>query len=73
MCVCVLYVCCVEFVLVRLGIACCLWCNVMHILCVSHDAFNVLLFYILGLLVLGWETVPPPLHVVGLCSLALLC
>ena len=73
--VCVLQVCCVEFVLVRLGISCCLWCGVMHILCVSLDAFNVLLFYILGLLVLGWEIPCHPhcMLCMGLFSLALLC
>ena len=31
-------------VIVRLGISCCLWYDVMHVLYVSHDAFNCVIF-----------------------------
>ena len=51
LCVFVFYLTCVGLCGVRLRISCCLWYDVMHILYVLHDVFDVILCYILGLLV----------------------
>ena len=54
---------------VRLNISCSLWYDVMHILYVSRDIFDVLLCSILGLLVSGWEIPCHPNCIMGLARL----